>query len=129
MNYRIVMVALVLCVLAACASQIKVTYEFPAAMAGNVRQQYVPIWEKGKVLYGLNCAGCHNIKKGKRELIPDFDVEELKGYELRVSNAQHEETMPDEMVTAEELGYISTFLLYKNKSGIKRKDAPATKPR
>jgi hypothetical protein len=40
----------------------------------------------------------------------------LKGYEIRVSNAQREENMPDEKVTAEELGLISTFLLYKKKN-------------
>jgi mono/diheme cytochrome c family protein len=68
------------------------------------------------VLYDINCAGCHNIKKGSRLLVPDFTPEQLKGYELRVSNAQHEENMPDEKVTAEELSLISTFLIYKKKN-------------
>src|SRR5262245_6618487 len=109
---------LVLFVMVACVSQGKISYEFPGVMPEEVKKGYIPIWEKGKVLYDINCAGCHNVKKGGRQLIPDFDMEELKGYELRVSNAQHEKNMPDELVTAEELGYISTFLLYKNKTGV-----------
>ena len=109
--------------LTACVTQhqVAVTYEFPAAMAEPVRAEFAKVCDKGKILYDINCAGCHNIKKGNRQIIPDFTPEQLKGYELRVSNAQHEENMPDEKVTAEELSLISTFLLYKKKSGINRK--------
>lgn len=104
--------------LAACVSQkqVSVTYTFPDAMPSPVRTEFSKLCDKGKVLYEINCAGCHNIKKGRRQIIPDFTPEQLKGYELRVSNAQHEENMPDEKVTAEELSLISTFLLYKKKN-------------
>jgi mono/diheme cytochrome c family protein len=105
----------------ACVSQQQaITYSFPEAMAEPVRTEFTKVCDKGKILYDINCAGCHNIRKGKRQLIPDFTPEQLKGYELRVSNAQHEENMPDEKVTAEELSYISTFLLYKKKNNSTR---------
>jgi hypothetical protein len=55
-------------------------------------------------------------KKRGKDIIPDFSADALKGYELRVSNAEHEENMPDEKVTAEELSLISTFLLYKKRN-------------
>ena len=111
------MILIIAVFLYACTvSQAKVVYEFPEAMAEPVRSEFLKICEKGKILYDINCAQCHNIKKGRKEIIPDFTPEQLKGYELRVSNAQHEENMPDEKVTAEELGLISTFLLYKKKT-------------
>ena len=119
MQHKIIFMAGLL-LLAACVSQQQaITYSFPEAMAEPVRIEFTKVCEKGKVLYDINCAGCHNIKKGRRQIIPDFTPEQLKGYELRVSNAQHEQNMPDERVTAEELSLISTFLLYKtkNKSG------------
>ena len=103
----------------ACSTQKKINYEFPAAMAPDVRAGFTAICDKGQVLYGINCGGCHNVKKGRRELIPDFTLEQLKGYELRIMNPQHESSMPDEKVTAEELGQISTFLMYKKPSGTK----------
>jgi mono/diheme cytochrome c family protein len=120
MKYLITLLLAIILTMASCAvSQAKVTYEFPDAMSENVRTEYIKLCEKGKVLYDINCAGCHNIKKGRQELIPDFTPEQLKGYEIRVLNSEHEENMPDEKVTAEELGLISTFLLYKKKMGLK----------
>ena len=112
-----IIIAVVLISLSACAvSQAKLVYEFPNEMAEPVKAEFLKICEKGKILYDINCAQCHNIKKGRKEIIPDFTPEQLKGYEIRVSNAQHEENMPDEKVTAEELGLISTFLLYQKKN-------------
>jgi hypothetical protein len=118
MQYKILSWLAGIMLLAGCVSQKQVTipYVFPEAMPLPVKMEFAKVCDKGKILYDLNCAGCHNIKKGKRELIPDFTPEQLKGYELRVSNAQHEENMPDEKVTAEELSLISTFLLYKKKN-------------
>ncbi len=93
-----------------------VKYEFPKAMAAPIRAEFMKQCEKGRVLYEINCSGCHNkIVKGK-EIIPDFSPEQLIGYELRVKNAQHESNLPDENVTAEELGLIMTFLTYKQKN-------------
>jgi hypothetical protein len=118
MQYKMSFILISVMLLVACASQQQVTvsYTFPEAMPSPVKMEFTKVCDKGKVLYEINCAGCHNIKKGRRELIPDFTPEQLKGYELRVSNAQHEENMPDEKVTAEELSLISTFLLYKKKN-------------
>ncbi len=90
-----------------------VTAHFPDAMLPHVKEQYKVQWEKGKILYELNCAKCHTIKEKKRVIIPDFREEQLKGYELRITNAKHEASLPDTLVTEEELGLIMTFLRYK----------------
>jgi len=95
----------------------KVAYEFPPEMSVAVQTEFAKLCDKGKILYDLNCAKCHNTTVKGKELIPDFSQEKLIGYELRVSNQQHEADMPDTKVTAEELGLITTFLTYKKKSG------------
>src|SRR5262245_12022227 len=91
----------------------KVAYEFPPQMSPAVQAEFAKLCDKGQVLYQLNCAQCHNTKVKGKEVIPDFTQEKLIGYELRVSNQQHEADMPDTKVTAEELGLITTFLTYK----------------
>ena len=94
----------------------KVAYEFPAAMGETVRAEFAKQCDKGLVLYQINCGGCHNQKVKGKELIPDFTPDQIKGYEIRVTNEKHENSLPDERVTAEELGLISTFLTYKKKN-------------
>jgi cytochrome c len=94
----------------------KVVYEFPPQMSPAVQAEYTKLCDKGKILYDLNCARCHNTQVKGKEVIPDFSQEKLIGYELRVSNQQHEADMPDTKVTAEELGLITTFLTYKKKN-------------
>jgi hypothetical protein len=122
MQFKILSLLAGIMLFAACFSQkqVTVTYAFPEAMSEPVKMEFTKVCDKGKILYDINCAGCHNIKKGRRQVIPDFTPGQLKGYELRVSNAQHEENMPDEKVTAEELSLISTFLLYKTKNNSKK---------
>ncbi len=104
----------------ACASQRKVTYDFPPAMAANIKVQFVEQCDKGKILYDMNCARCHNTKVKGKTIIPDFSEEKLVGYAIRNSNKRHETSMPDTIVTAEELGLIMTFLTYKTKNDLKK---------
>lgn len=94
----------------------KQEYEFPAAMLENVKAAYTVICDKGQVLWNINCAQCHTRKLGKKEQIPDFTEDQLIGYELRIANPTHESTIPETNVSAEELGNIMTFLIYKKKN-------------
>lgn len=105
-------------VLLACTAQKEPLYELPEAMLPHVKVEYVKRCDKGKILYDLNCARCHNTKVKRKEIIPDFNPEQLTGYTLRISNAQHESSMPDTLVTEEELGIIMTFLNYKIKNPV-----------
>jgi hypothetical protein len=99
-----------------CAAPKKVGYEFPPEMSQQVRNDFSKQCEKGMILYDINCAGCHNKKVGRREIIPDFTSDQLRGYELRVANPDHESGIPETNVSAEELGLIMTFLSYKKKN-------------
>jgi len=103
--------------LLACKTQKKAAYDFPPSMAANIRADFTKICDQGAFLYDKNCARCHNTKVKGKIIIPDFTEEKLVGYTIRIANKKHEENMPDSIVTAEELGLISTFLTYKTKNG------------
>jgi hypothetical protein len=94
----------------------KIGYDFPAAMTGPVREQFTKECDKGQALYNLSCANCHNRIENGKTIIPEWTQAQLVGYELRVLNSKHETGIPEEQVSAEELGYIMTFLSYKKKN-------------
>ena len=100
-----------------CKIKQDIPYEFPDAMIASAKIEFAKQCDKGKILYDINCAKCHNTVQRRKELIPDFTIEQLTSYEIRVSTPEHESNIPEMMVTAEELGYIMTFLSYKKKSG------------
>jgi hypothetical protein len=102
----------------ACGVSKKVTYDFPSTMSEQVKEGYIEQFNKGKILYGINCAKCHNVKVKGREVIPDFTYKQLSGYEMRVGNAQHMENLPESKVAEDEIVSILTFLRYKKKIGI-----------
>lgn len=114
--YFIILTLFISICLVQCATHYKVAYELPEAMLPHVKQEYLSRCKKGKILYDINCSGCHNTKVKGKIMIPDFTPEQLKGYELRVTNAKHVERLTDTTVTAEELGIIMTFLTYKKKN-------------
>ncbi|HRG37271.1 MAG TPA: hypothetical protein PK289_01955 [Bacteroidia bacterium] len=100
-----------------CASPKELSYELPEAMIPTAKVGFAAQCDKGKILYDMTCAKCHNIKTKRKEIIPDFSEEQLVGYELRITNAEHESGISEELLSTEELGYIMTFLSYKKKSG------------
>ncbi len=94
----------------------KVAYAFPENMAPAVREAFTKECDKGQALYNLSCASCHNKVVDGKTVIPDWTSAQLVGYELRVLNPKHESGIPEEQVSAEELGNIMTFLTYKKKN-------------
>jgi cytochrome c5 len=96
--------------------QAKSEYVFPDAMAQPVRTEYAKLCEKGRALYELSCARCHNTLVKGKIVIPDFTEEQLGAYSIRVANPKHEDHVSEASVSAEELALISTFLTYKKKN-------------
>ena len=109
---------MVLVLLSACMSRKYAEPDFPDAMLPHVKVEYAKRYDKGKELYALNCARCHTTRQGFAKIVPDFKPEQLRGYALRIANAQHETQMPDSLVSEEELGIIMTFLTYKKKNKV-----------
>ena len=101
----------------------KTAYVFPKEMAAPIRTEYQKICDKGQALYEAACAGCHNVRVKGKWVVPDFTQEQVNGYEIRVGNGAHVRALTDDAITTEELGFISTFLLYKEPSGGKVADA------
>ncbi len=108
---------LIIVFLMQCKAQADIGYELPEAMIASAKIEYAKQCEKGKILYEITCSQCHNMKEGRKKIIPDFTPEQLVGYELRIINPEHESGIPETAVSTEELGYIMTFLNYKKKSG------------
>jgi hypothetical protein len=117
-GYLIILVLLSCIALIQCKVPQEIPYELPDAMVASVKLEYAKQCDKGKILYDINCASCHTTIVKRKKLIPDFTPEQLVGYELRVTNPKHENSISETTVSTEELGYIMTFLNYKKKSGI-----------
>jgi hypothetical protein len=96
----------------------KATYDFPSVMKENVRKEFLKRCLKGEVLYGMNCGKCHNVMVKRKIVIPDFTLEQLSSYDVRLGNKDHMTNLQSTQVTPEELGYIISFLSYKTKSGV-----------
>lgn len=75
--------------------------------------------DKGLILYQINCGACHTKQVDGKDVIPDFSVQQINDYELRVLNPKHESDIPETTVTPEELSLIMTFLTYKVKNEVK----------
>lgn len=105
--------------IAAQKSQPKIiyTHEFPSQMSEEVKKSYIKLFEKGRILYQINCAKCHNTKVKGVEVMPEFTKEHLAQYELRIQNPKHEEELSETRVNAEELQQIMIFLTYYKKAG------------
>ncbi len=116
--YQIIIAVVFILLIVECTTQKKVMYEFPPEMSLPVKAEFVKQCDKGKILWDINCAGCHNTKVKRKVIIPDFTLDQLIGYELRVLNPDHESGIPETNVSAEELGMIMVFLSYKKKNEI-----------
>lgn len=118
-NILIASLVLMVCFVIACNGSKTVTYNFPVAMQEPVLTEYVKMFDKGKILFDINCANCHNVKVGKRQIYPDFSSEELAGYNIRILNPKHEDKLTEQTITEEELAIIKVFLAYKKKNSKK----------
>ena len=113
----LILISGICCITVYAREKQKEVYEFPDAMAQPVRDEYTKLCEKGRILYEINCAGCHNkLVKGKK-IVPDFTEEQLGAYSIRIANPKHEERVSETEVSAEELALITTYLTYKKKNG------------
>jgi hypothetical protein len=116
MKHTIVGLLIAVTCTACFTSRNKLAYEFPQEMKPDIKEHYTQQWKKGKILYEINCAKCHNTKVKGRVTVPDFTPEQLVGYEFRVKNQKHEANLTEESISPEELGMIVTFLTYKKKN-------------
>ena len=102
--------------LVCCAVQKTVTIDLPTEMLPHVKTHYQAECARGQVLYDLNCGKCHTTYVKRKKIVPDFSEDQLRGYELRLTNKKHQAELTDSVVSEEELGVIMTFLRYKTRN-------------
>ncbi|MES2774676.1 MAG: hypothetical protein V4722_10850 [Bacteroidota bacterium] len=90
-------------------------YEFPEAMPEDVRKEYLKEFNKGKILYQINCGKCHNKTVKGKLVAPDFTPEQVANYEIRLANPKHQASLIEDKLLPEELGQITIFFTYKKK--------------
>ena len=93
-------------------------YEFPAAMGADVRTGYLAEFNKGKILYRINCGKCHNTTVKGKVIIPEFTPEQIADYEIRLANPKHQENLVEDKLLPEELVQITIYFTYKKKNSM-----------
>ncbi len=94
-------------------------FEYPdEATTDSAKKRFEQDFKKGKILYEINCAKCHNVKENKKMEIPDFSLPQLMDYEIRFQYPAHENNMKETNITHDELDQIVQYLRYKKRSGI-----------
>jgi len=105
-----------LCMMACVSQQKLYYYDFPSDIAEEAKVANQKMLEKGRVLYNLNCAKCHNKKEKGKIVLPDFTTDQLDSYIIRIKNETHVNSLPETKITAEELEAIQFFFSYKKPS-------------
>lgn len=97
-----------------CVTQQKIQYyDFPSDIAPEAKAENLKTIEKGRILYNVNCSGCHNKKEKGKIIIPDFTHAQLDAYTIRIKNEKHVNALPENRITPEELEAIQFFFAYK----------------
>ena len=96
----------------------KVAFDFPDNMTLTDAEkiEFAKKIEKGKVLYELTCAKCHNTIVNGVSTIPDFSLPQLMDYEMRIQYPSHQDRLSEANVSVDELDMIVLFLRYRKKS-------------
>lgn len=109
----IVIVITALC-FTACVTPAKLEfYDFPSDIAEEAKVANTKLIEKGRILYNINCAKCHNTKEKRKIYVPDFTNAQLDAYTIRIKNEKHTNTLQENKITVEELEAIQYFFMYK----------------
>ncbi len=98
-------------------AQKKAEFDYPEdSTAEASKKAFEKQFNQGKVLYNISCGNCHNIKNGRKEIIPDFSMPQLMDYEMRMYT-EHSDRLTDKHVADDEMSKIILFLRFKKKSG------------
>ncbi len=99
---------------AACVTPAKIEfYDFPSDIAEEAKTANLKTIEKGRILYNINCAKCHNTKEKRKIYLPDFTNAQLDAYTIRIKNEPHTNTLQENKISIEELEAIQYFFMYK----------------
>jgi len=103
-----------------CTSTNKISYSYPDDIITDdtAKKKFVKQFNEGEILYKINCAKCHSTNVHGKEIIPDFTLEQLENYEIRIQNPKHEEDLRETNITLDELDNVVLFLKYKKRNPV-----------
>jgi hypothetical protein len=109
--YQFIIRCLLICILfPACASKQKVEYDIPAHYTPQARENAIDWFEKGKVLYKIDCASCHGIYKKGKDSVPNFTKTQIDNYNAMYIKGDPKNHSVASNLSPEQLYYILTFL-------------------
>jgi hypothetical protein len=93
-----------------CVSKKKVEYDIPPHYGKEAREKSIEWFEKGKVLFKINCSGCHGIYKNGRDSIPNFTKMQIDNYNAMFIRGDPKNHSVARKLSQDQLNYILTFL-------------------
>jgi mono/diheme cytochrome c family protein len=111
MKYRLVIwVVLLMLLFTYCATKKKVEYDIPSHYGPQARANAIDWFEKGKILYKVDCAGCHGIYKKGKDSVPNFTKTQIDNYNAMYIKGDPRNHSVASKLSPEQLYYILTFL-------------------
>ncbi len=93
-----------------CATNKKTEYDIPSHYGKEARESAIQWFEKGKILYKINCAGCHGIYKKGRDSVPNFTKIQIDNYNAMFIKGDKKNHSVAARLDPQQLYYILTFL-------------------
>jgi mono/diheme cytochrome c family protein len=93
-----------------CGSQKKVEYDIPSHYGKEARENAIDWFEKGKILYKVDCAGCHGIYKKGKDSVPNFTKTQIDNYNAMYIKGDPKNHSVASKLSPDQLYYILTFL-------------------
>lgn len=111
MNYKyFVIISVIVSCIAYCKTNKQPEYDIPSHYTEQARENAINWFEKGKVLYKINCAGCHGIYKPGKDSIPNFTKTQIDNYNAMYIKGDPKNHSVAANLSPEQLYYILTFL-------------------
>ncbi len=118
MKKNYLLIFFVLAVLAfQCSLQKKTSYDLPAYLPEERKEEFLSNLEKGKTLFKENCSGCHGIFTKGKDSIPNFTNKEISNYTMAYQNNDQKNHAVIKKLLPEELSMIMTFLKMRKFKG------------
>ena len=99
-----------------CKTQKKTEYYIPPDVAQENRVIFIERFQKGKVLFKINCSDCHGIYSKGRDSVPNFTKQQIDNYTALIL-AKPKDHAVIKKISQEQLDYILTFLRLRIKEG------------
>jgi hypothetical protein len=93
-----------------CTSSKKVEYDIPPHYTEQARENAIAWFEKGKILYKVDCAVCHGIYQKGKDSVPNFTKTQIDNYNAMYIKGDPKNHSVASNLSPEQLYYILTFL-------------------